>query len=167
MPVVSNTSPVLNVAIVGRLSLLRERFGEIWIPAAVLEELRVEEDLPGSQAVREALEAEWLRVEEAKDQALAQVLQRDLDRGEAEAIALPVQVKAEWTLLDEREARRVAKSLGLKVTGVLGILLRAQREGRLPSLQKAMGELRERAAFRIGGGLYADLIGESGEDKEH
>jgi len=113
MPVVSNTSPVLNVAIIGRLSLLRERFGEIWIPAAVLEELRVEEDLPGSQAVREAMEAEWLRVEEAKDQALAQVLQRDLDRGEAEAIALAVQVKAEWTLLDEREARRVAKSLGL------------------------------------------------------
>jgi len=167
MPVVSNPSPVLNVAIIGRLSLLRERFGEIWIPAAVLEELRVEEDRPGSQAVREAMEAEWLRVEEAKEQALAQVLQRDLDRGEAEAIALAVQVKAEWTLLDEREARRVAKSLGLKVTGVLRILLRAQREGRLPSLQKAMGELRERAGFRIGGGLYADLIRKSGEDKEH
>jgi len=167
MPVVSNTSPLLNLAIIGRLSLLREQFGEIWIPAAVLEELRVEEDLPGSQSVREAMEAGWLRVEEVKDQALAQVLQRDLDRGEAEAIALAVQVEAEWTLLDEREGRRVAKSLGLKVTGVLGILLRARREGRLPSLQKAMDELRERAGFRIGAELYADLIRESGEGEEH
>jgi predicted nucleic acid-binding protein len=167
MPVVSNTSPVLNLAIIGQLSLLREQFGEIWIPVAVVEELRVEEDLPGSRGVREAMEAGWLRVEDVKDQALAQVLQQDLDRGEAEAIALAMQVKAERMLLDEREARRVAKSLALKVTGVLGILLRARREGKLPSLQKAMDELRERVGFRIGAGLYADLIRESGEGKEH
>lgn len=166
MPVVSNTSPVLTLAIIGQLPLLREQFGEIWIPVAVVEELRVEEDLPGSRGVREAMEAGWLRVEDVKDQALAQVLQQDLDRGEAEAIALAMQVKAERILLDEREARRVAKSLALKVTGILGILLRARREGKLPSLQKAMDELRERVGFRIGAGLYADLIRESGEGKE-
>lgn len=164
MPVVSNTSPVLNLAIIGWLSLLREQFGEIWIPTVVLEELRVEEDLPGSQAVREAIEAGWLRVEEVKDQALAQVLQRDLDRGEAEAIVLAVRVKAERTLLDEREARRVAKSLGLKVTGVLGILLRARREGKLSSLREAMEGLRAKAGFRIGADLFAELLRESGEE---
>lgn len=163
MPVVSDTSPVLNLAIIGRLFLLRQQFGEIWIPSAVLEELRVGEDLPGSQRVREAIESGWLRVEEVKDWALVQVLQRDLDKGEAEAIALALQVKAEWTLLDEREGRRVAKSLGLKVTGVLGILLRAWREGELPSLRRAMEELREKAGFRIGAELFADLMRESGE----
>ena len=47
MPVVSNTSPVLNLAIIGQLSLLHEQLGEVWIPTAVLEELRVEEDMPG------------------------------------------------------------------------------------------------------------------------
>lgn len=56
MPAVSNTSPVLNLAIVGRLSLLRKQFREIMIPPAVLEELRVGEDLPGSQNVREAID---------------------------------------------------------------------------------------------------------------
>jgi len=116
--VVSNTSPVLNLAIIGRLSLLREQFEEIWIPAAVLEELRLEEDLPGSRVMREAIDAKWLRVEEVKDQSLVHILQRDLDKGEAEAIALALQMKAEWTLLDEREARRIAKSLGLKVIGL-------------------------------------------------
>jgi predicted nucleic acid-binding protein len=114
MPVVSNTSPLLNLAIIGRLSLLRERFVEIRIPPAVLEELRVGEDLPGSAVLREAIDAGWLRVEEVKDQPFAQVLQRDLDKGEAETIALATQVKAEWTLLDEREGRRIAKSLGLE-----------------------------------------------------
>lgn len=161
MPVVSNTSPVLILAVVGRLSLLRQQFGEIRIPSAVLEELRVGEDLPGSQSVREAMEKGWLRVEEVKDLTFVQVLQRDLDSGEAEAIALALQVKAEWTLLDEREGRRVAKSLGLKVTGVLGILRRAWHEGELPSLQREMEELREKAGFHIGAELFADLVRES------
>ncbi len=167
MPVVSNTSPVFNLAMIGRLSLLREQVGEIWIPAAVQEELRVEEDLPGSQAVREALQAGWLRIKKVKDPVLVQVLQRDLDRGEAEAIVLAVQVQARQVLLDEREGRRVAKSLGLKVSGVLGILLRARREGRLPSLRGVIQELQEKAGFRIGAELCAELIREVGEGEEH
>lgn len=165
MPVVSNTSPVLNLAIIGRLALLPEQFGEVWVPPAVLEEMRMKEELPGSSTVREAREAGWLRVKEVKDQPLVQVLRHDLDQGEAEAIALALQVKADWILLDQREGRKIAKSLGLKVTGVLGILLRARREGKLPSLQRTMQELREKAGFRIGAELFADLLGESGEGK--
>ncbi len=167
MPVVSNTSPVMNLAIIGQLSLLNQQFGEIWIPTAVLEELRVEEDLPGSRAVRRALEIGWVRVEEAKDRTLAQVLQRDLDKGEAEAIVLALQMEARRILLDEREGRRIAKSLGLDVTGVLGVLLRAQHEGALSSLRESMDELRRRAGFHIGTALYIDLLGESGEGEDH
>ncbi len=166
MPVVSNTSPVLNLAIIDQLVLLREQFGEIWVPPAVLKELRPEEDLPGASAMREAREAGWLRIEEVQDQPAVQLLRRDLDQGEAEVIALALQVKAEWTLLDERDARRVAKSLGLKVTGVLGILLRAQQEGKLPSLQTAMEQLREKAGFRIGAELFANLVRESEKQRD-
>lgn len=164
MPVVSNTSPVLNLAIIGQLPLLHEQFGEVWISPGVLDELRVEEGLPGSQVVREAIKAGWLHAKDVEDQVLVSVLQRDLDRGEAETIALAVQVKADWTLLDEREGRRVAKSLGLKVVGVLGILLRARREGKLPSLRSAMEELQREAGFRIGADLFARLLRESGEE---
>lgn len=164
MPVVSNTSPILNLAVIERLSLLHDQFGEIWIPNAVLEELRIKEDLPGSQEIREALKDEWLRIQEVSDQSLVRVLQRDLDNGEAAAITLAVQVKAEWILLDEKEGRKIAKSLGLKVVGVLGILLRARHEGSLPSLQKAMDRLRDKAGFRIRAELYADLMRKSGEN---
>jgi len=163
MPVVSNTSPLLNLAIVSRPALLREQFGEIWVPPGVMGELRLEEDLPGSGAMREAKETGWLRVAEVEDQPLVQALRRDLDQGEAEAIALALQMKAEWTLLDERDARTVAKSLGLRVTGVLGILLRARREGKLASLQTVMEELRQKAGFHIGAELFADLVKQSGE----
>jgi len=164
MPVVSNTSPILNLAIIGQLSLLHEQFGEIWIPAAVLEELRVDQDLPGSQAVREALEAGWLRVEEVENRTLVQVLRRDLDGGEAEAIVLALQTEAERVLLDEREGRRTAKSLGLNVTGVLGVLLRARRESKLSSLQRAMEALQKQAGFRIGTELYSDMLSQDGEN---
>jgi predicted nucleic acid-binding protein len=57
MPIVSNTSPILNLAIIDQLDLLREQFGEISISPAVLEELRITENLPGSQHVREAIAA--------------------------------------------------------------------------------------------------------------
>jgi len=51
MPAVSNTSPILNLAIIDYLFLMREQFGQLFIPPAVLHELRIEEDLPGSRAV--------------------------------------------------------------------------------------------------------------------
>lgn len=158
MLTVSNTSQLLNLAIVGQFSLVRQQFGVIRIPPAVLEELRIEEDLPGSQAVKEALEDGWLKVEEVEDQLFIKALQSDLDKGEAETIALALQVKAKWTLLDERDGRSVAKSLGLKVTGVLGILLRAWRNGELSSLQEVMEDLREKAGFHIKADLFNDVL---------
>ena len=161
IPVVSNTSPVLNLAIIGELSLLRDQFGEIWIPAAVFQELRVDEDLPGTRSIRDAIETGWIRIETVKQEALVSALQRDLDRGESEAIALAFQVKAGWVLMDEQEGRRAARSIGLRVMGVLGVLLRAQRDGRLQSLKEPMDKLRKQAGFHLGADLYDKLIREN------
>jgi predicted nucleic acid-binding protein len=158
MLVVSDTSPVLNLAVIGRLEFLRQQFGPVWLPQAVIDELRSEQDLPGSAAVLEALHAGWLVLEPVADPVRVALLQRDLDRGEAEAIALALQKHADWLLLDERDGRRVAKSLGLQVTGVLGILLQARLKGQLPSLREAMDQLRDLADFRIGAALYAELL---------
>ena len=163
MPVVSNASPILNLAIIGRLSMLRQQFRQIQIPTAVLEELRVEETLPGSEAIREAVEARWIQIQEARNRPVVQLLREDLDRGEAEAIALALQLEADWTLLDEREGRRIAQELGLNVTGILGILLNSWRAGELSSVREAIDELRDRAAFRIRADLLARVLQESGE----
>ena len=163
MPTVSNTSPLLNLAIVDQLSLLEQQFETVWVPQAVIEELRVKESLPGSQAIREAIEEGWLLVEPVQDQMLVQALQRDLDKGEAEAIALCVHMGANRVLLDEREGRRIAKSLGLQVTGVLGVLLRAKRKGRLLALRTVMDQLRDQAGFHIGQELFVHILREGGE----
>lgn len=165
MPVVSNTSPIMNLAIIGELSLLRDQFGEVLIPGAVLEELRVEENLPGSLSVRDALKAGWIRIEAVKLDPLVRAMERDLDKGEAEAIALAIQVNADWVLMDERDGRKAAKSMKLKVVGVLGILLKAQRERRLRSLKQAMDRLREKAGFYVRADLYSAIIRKGEEEK--
>lgn len=77
-----------------------------------------------------------------------------------------MQVNAEWTLLDEREARRITKSLGLKVTGVLGVLLTGYRESKLPSLLRAMQELQAQVGFHISVELFAEVLKESGESDD-
>jgi hypothetical protein len=89
------------------------------------------------------------------------LLQQTLDRGEAEAIALAMELQADLTLLDERDGRKLAKALGLKVIGVLGILLRANKEGKLSSLPDVINALVETAGFRIQPDLLAKVIAEN------
>lgn len=96
---------------------------------------------------------------------LVRAMQRELDKGEAEAIALTIQLNADWFLIDEREGRKAAKSMELKVVGVLGALLKAKREKRLGSLKQAMDRLREKAGFYLRPDLYSVIMGEGGEQK--
>ena len=159
MPTVSNTSPLLNLAIIGRLELARTQFGSVLVPPAVAGEFRLEEDRPGSSALRRAVEEEWIAVEEPSDDPLFRTLRQDLDLGESEAIALAVEKKAGLVLLDEREGRRRARNVGLEVTGALGILAQADREGDLDSLSDALDRLEGEAGFWIGSALREQILG--------
>jgi len=163
MPIVSNTSPILNLAIIGELQLLRAQFGEILIPEAVLKELRADEDIPGSHAISEALNESWIQTSQLKQRSLAISLQRDIDKGESEAIALTIQNGYKSVLLDERDGRKVAKSFGIKVVGAIGVLLLAWRQGELDSFKVAMDKLREKAGFYIRDSLYDRLIEKAGD----
>jgi len=158
MPVVSNTSPILNLAIIDRLDLLRQQFSQIQIPPAVLDELKIDEERPGSQSIQAAIVAGWIQVQSVSNPPLVRLLRQTLDGGEAEAIALALELQAEWTLLDERDGRKVAKSLGLQVTGILGILLRAKQSGELSSLQAIIEDLTQKAGFRIAPELLAKVL---------
>ena len=90
-----------------------------------------------------------------------EVLCRDLDRGEAEAIVLALELKSRWLLLDERDARKIGKSLGLRVTGILGILLRAVKDQRIPSIEPVIDELITQCCFRISDDLKDEILIES------
>jgi predicted nucleic acid-binding protein len=163
MPVVSNTSPILNLAIIGQLDLLRQQFGEVLIPPMVRQELKVDTELPGVEPIRLALQNRWLQVVELSNTDMARALRRDLDNGEAEAIALALQLKLTTILIDEHDGRTAAKAMGLVPVGVLGVLLRAKRAGTLNSVVTAMRALQDQAGFFINPDLFATLAREAGE----
>lgn len=163
MPVISNTSPLLNLAIVDHLFLLPQQFGQIYIPSAVFTELKINEDLPGSRALQAGINEDWLIPQVVENTAFVSLLRRDLHQGESEAIALAVERSADKILLDEKEARQVARALGLSTTGILGILLRGWHENSIPSIKAVIERLQQEANFRIAPALLAQILQESGE----
>ena len=163
MPVVSNTSPISNLAVIEKLDLLRGQFQKILIPEAVDRELKALSNPRARAAVEAALKEGWLEVRPVKSLPLTRLLSVNLHEGESEAIALAVEVNASCTLLDEREARAAAQRMNLKITGVLGVLLRAKREGTIVLLGLVMERLRKEAHFFIAPDLERKLLELAGE----
>jgi len=163
MPVVSNTSPILNLAIISHLDLLRQQFEEVLVPPAVLSELKADTDFPGTERIRQALEAAWLRSHELANVDVARALERDLDHGEAEAIALSLQLGFATVLMDEHDGRAAARAMGLTPVGILGVLLRAKRSGALESVESVMRALQVEAGFYIADDLFDAVLREASE----
>ncbi|MDB9524642.1 DUF3368 domain-containing protein [Oscillatoria sp. CS-180] len=163
MPVISNTSPLLDLAIVDHLFLLPQQCGQIIIPEAVLAELKINDDLPGSSELKSAVGEGWLVVKAVEDRALVNLLRRELHQGESEAIALAVELSADKVLLDEKEARQAARALNLSITGIVGILLRGWQEGSIPSLKNVFDRLQQDANFWLSPALRTQILQVSGE----
>jgi len=163
MPVVSNTSPISNLAVIGKLDLLRDQFKTILIPEAVARELKALSNPRARAAIETALKEGWIEVGTVKSLPLTRLLTVNLHQGESEAIALAVEQNASWVLLDEREARAAAKQMSLNITGVLGVLLRAKKQGQIVNLGLVVERLRKEAHFFIAPDLERHLLELAGE----
>jgi predicted nucleic acid-binding protein len=163
MLVVSNTSPISNLAIIRRLDLLRVQFSTVTIPPGVHAELANLPDLNAKARIALALQNGWVQTAPLAGTVPAD-LESALDRGEAEALALALERKADFVLLDESTARLEAQRLGLRCVGVLGILRQAKASGRIPSLKAEVTRLRIEARFFIASALEKQLLQSVGED---
>jgi uncharacterized protein len=164
VPVVSNISPILTLAIIGRLDLMQRQFGEISIPPAVQAELMLGSGFSGTTLIEEAIEADWLHVQSLDRVALMHVFRLELDAGGSEAIALDIQLGVCTVLMDEHAGRAAAHSLGLTPIGILGELLRAKQAGALSSAANAIRALRAEAGFFIAEPLYQQIPRAAGEN---
>ena len=166
MVAVSDTSPISNLSITGRLDLLRSQFSQVLIPDGVRAELERMPNPEAKTSIENALRDGWLRCRSVGNRQLAAALGNDLDQGEAEAIALATEIQAAVLLIDEKEGRSVARQAGLVVRGVLGVLgvlLRAKAMGEIASVKAEIDALRNRAGFFIAASLEIDVLKSAGE----
>ncbi|MEJ5311511.1 MAG: DUF3368 domain-containing protein [Anaerolineae bacterium] len=162
MKIVANSSVLIALSSIGRLDLLKQRFNEdILIPDAVWNEVVVTgKGRPGAEIVRKTA---WLKRCMVKDTDYVRLLCADLDAGEAEAIVLARELKADVILLDEKTARSIADRLGLYVLGTVGLLLWARQRNLIPSLREQLDTLRHKGCFRLSQDLYRAVLAEVGE----
>lgn len=163
MLVVSNTSPISNLAIIGRLYLLRSQFREIWIPGAVQSELDQLGHPAALKEIQQAIQDGWIKPLALREDKVARLLAAALDPGEAEAIALALEMSADRILLDERDGRSAAERAGLGVTGVLGVLLRAKEDGQIQLIKPEVEALRTRARFFLSARMQEMVFEIAGE----
>jgi uncharacterized protein len=156
--VISDSSSLIAIAAVGHLDLLRSMYGEVIIPPAVWNEV-TKANRPG---VSDLVQSDWIRVVAVSNPA-GIVFPSPVGRGEAEAIGLAVELRADLLLIDERRARKAALGLGLPVTGVLGVLLEAKKNGAIPAIKPILDQMAFVVAFRLKRSLYDAVLHAAGE----
>ena len=160
--IVINTGPILAlIAALGDLAILKSLYKEVHVPAEVGHEI-----LAGGTSgmgVQQFIDASWLNKWEV-EQALPLFLANTLDRGEASVIQLAFSESIRTVCIDEAVGRRAARLNGLLLTGSVGILLRAKREGLVPSVSDAVQRMRKNGIW-LSGRVVSFAIRKSGENE--
>lgn len=156
MIVVSNTSPLTNLAAIGQFDLLQQQYEKVHIADGVWMELNFGgRPWPGSE---EVAQAGWIERHTVRNQELVTALRRDLDRGEAETIALALQLESDLVLIDEQQGRHTAARHGLRTLGVVGILLEAKAAGQIELIRPQLDSLRHQAGFFLSENFYQEAL---------
>lgn len=157
MIIVSNSTPLISISKIGKINLLRDLFGQVFIPEAVYNEVAVQ----GQGRAGWNLPS-YIEVKHITNAMASQFLQSQLDYGESEAIVLAKEMHAELLIMDEKKARRIAKLNGITVIGTLGVLQKAKEEGILKSMKECMDEMMQRGIW-IDEKLYRFVLEQNNE----
>jgi uncharacterized protein len=154
--VVSDTSPINNLAAINHLHLLQQLYGTVIIPEAVYRELTDPNFLVAG--AKEVQTFPWIQTRQIQDRTIVEALSSELDIGEAEAIALGLEMKAEQVLIDERRGRVIAARLNLGYTGILGILVEAKTKKLISAVKPLLDDLISKAGFWVAEPLYKSVL---------
>lgn len=157
--ILSNTTPVINFAEIGRIDVLEDLFGQVAIPPAVVDELSAKRELfptAGDAAARFA-------VIQPADRLLVRGFRSVVHAGEAECLALAMENPGSLLLLDDLQARALAVANGLRFTGTLGCLVEAKAMGLVNEVAPLIERLRVSARFWISKEVEARVLKDAGE----
>lgn len=143
--VVVNTTPLIALSHVGQISVLKKLYGEIIIPEAVYKEVSVKTESVCKKAVDSSLD--WIRVEKIKNLMARDMYKTQLHDGEVEVMILSKEIEADVVIIDDANAKKYAKYLKLPVTGTLGVLVRAKREGHIDRLEPILRQMVEKGIY--------------------
>jgi len=153
MIVVSDTSVITSLIQIGRATLLQELYGAVLIPPAVQEELlRSHVTLPS-----------FLQVRQAENRQMVARLEAELDLGEAEAIALAKEISADLLLIDEKLGRQIAVREGLRIAGLIALVVEAKQRGIVRSVREFVKQLELEAGFRLSDSVKQEAFRRAGE----
>jgi predicted nucleic acid-binding protein len=147
--IISDTSCLILLEKIGELSLLQTVFGKIVTTQFIADEFG--EMLPS-----------WITVQNPTNKGRQVALETTLDKGEASAIALALETNNALLIIDESKGRKVAKQLGLAITGTLGVLAQAKINGHIQLLKPLLEKIQQ-TNFRISEQLVREVLREVGE----
>ena len=158
MIIVSDTSPVTNLIQIKQLDLLRLLFKKIIIPVSVFEELTVIKEQAAIIS-----NCDWIEIIAAKDKEKIHLYEKEVDKGEAEAIVLAAELHADLLLMDDLKGIHLAEKNGLKIVGFLGVLVTAKNQQLITSIKPLLDSLIHDAGFRISPVLINSILNLTGE----
>jgi uncharacterized protein len=133
--IVSDASPLIVLLKTNRLSILKKLFGTIVIPTAVYKEITAKEQ---EKAIFDKMD--WIKIRNTKCTADSNLLEKLVDKGEAESIVLAKELKTSL-LVDDAKARKYAKLLNVEVIGTLGLLKIAKTRGVITSVKEVINNM--------------------------
>ena len=162
MNVVANSTPLIELSKIRRLTLLRDVYGKIIIPEEVHSEVVVQgAGQPGAAEVRTAT---WIEVHAVANKESVMNLHAStrLGLGECGVIVLAEEIHAQRVIIDDMAARQVAQVRGLPILGTVGVLIVAKVRGIIPNVKGILDELRA-YGMRISPRLYQQILTAAGE----
>jgi predicted nucleic acid-binding protein len=151
-PIVSNSSPLIALEQIGQLRLIEYLFNSVFVPPGVVSEVSSILSLPG-----------WIVKQDLSQAVGPIILSASLGQGESETISLALEMKARLLILDDRPARRLARTLDFPIIGTLGILSAAKHANFLPVVRPSLNALMQHN-FRIAPMLLKQVLRDLGEE---
>ena len=155
-PFVADAGPLIALARIGQLTLLERMYDCGVVPRAVYCELAIGSDWPGAGALGRAFNAGWLEVADVARTSLAVELAKAVDPGEAEAIALSLEQRPRFLLMDDAKGRAAAAQADIPVVGVAGVLIAAKVTGQVSAVGPLLDDLVD-VGYRLSQRLLAEI----------
>lgn len=147
--IISDTSCLILLYKIDELDLLRSLADKVLITKTIKKEFG--KGLP-----------DWIKVKSPSDIHYQQILEMELDPGEASAIALSLEMDNSILIIDDLRGRKVAERLKLKYSGTFGLILKAKQSGILKSVRPLLNKIRK-TDFRFSESLFEVILEEAGE----